>query len=103
MNANISNKNQVARITYILFYICYYPIGRLLILCEYIPSRLFEGYIQIWKRWGICAGLFGTLLITSTLLTGIPLLGVWLLGKKAYYRHYEKNVEDLHADWYRHA
>jgi hypothetical protein len=71
------------------------------ILCEYIPSRLWEGYTQIWKRWGFFAGLFGTLCITGTLLTGIPLIFLWVLGKKAYYRTYEKAVEALHADWNR--
>ena len=91
------------RTTYIVGYLCCYPFLWLLILAEYIPTRLWHGYTRIWVNWGVLAGIFSTLAITGSLFTGIPLIVLWILGKKSYYSCYEKAIGVLHADWYRYA
>lgn len=102
-----TNNNKATRIAWILFYLAYYPLARVFILVEYIPCRLWHGYANVFRKYGIIAGLFMTLFTTGLIgtyyLAPIPILMLWYMGRKAYYAHYEALVTLLHNDWFKYA
>ena len=103
----MKSSNKAARIAWIIFYLAYYPVGRLLILAEYIPSRLWHGYTNVFRNYGIFAGCFMTLFTTGCIGTyffaPIPILMLWFMGRKAWFAHYEKPLDLLHSDWSKYA